>query len=75
MLGLYGGADQGIPVTTVDEMKTRLAAGPAPAKARIRRLPGRAARVPRRLRPTYRKDAAEDGWKRATAWFRKHGPA
>ena len=23
-------------------------------------------------RPSYRKDKAEDGWKRATAWFRQH---
>ena len=24
-------------------------------------------------RPSYRKDAAEDGWKRMLAWFRQHG--
>ena len=26
-------------------------------------------------RPTYRKEAAEDGWKRMRAWFKKHGVA
>ena len=26
-------------------------------------------------RPTYRKEAAEDGWKRMLAWFRGHGVA
>ena len=24
-------------------------------------------------RPTYRQDAAEDGWKRLQAWFKQHG--
>jgi carboxymethylenebutenolidase len=24
-------------------------------------------------RPSYRKEAAEDGWKRLLAWFRKNG--
>jgi carboxymethylenebutenolidase len=24
-------------------------------------------------RPSYRKDAAEDGWKRMLAWFSSHG--
>ena len=26
-------------------------------------------------RPSYRKEMAEDGWKRALAWFKKHGVA
>jgi carboxymethylenebutenolidase len=26
-------------------------------------------------RPTYRKDPADDGWKRMLAWFKKHGVA
>jgi len=26
-------------------------------------------------RPSYRKQAAEDGWKRMLAWFKKHGVA
>ena len=26
-------------------------------------------------RPSYRKDAAEDGWKRMLAWFKKYGVA
>ena len=24
-------------------------------------------------RPSFRKEAAEDGWKRALAWFKQHG--
>jgi carboxymethylenebutenolidase len=76
VLGLYGGADAGIPLTTVDEMKTRLAAGPAPAKAsEFVVYPDAPHAFHADYRPTYRKDAAEDGWKRAAAWFRRHGPA
>jgi carboxymethylenebutenolidase len=26
-------------------------------------------------RPSYRKEAAEDGWKRMLAWFKQHGVA
>ena len=26
-------------------------------------------------RPSYRKEQAEDGWKRAVAWFKAHGVA
>ena len=26
-------------------------------------------------RPSYKKDAAEDGWKRLLAWFKKNGVA
>mgnify|MGYP003383682194 CR=1 FL=1 len=26
-------------------------------------------------RPSYRKEAADDGWKRALAWFKEHGVA
>ena len=26
-------------------------------------------------RPSFRKEPAEDGWKRATAWFKQHGVA
>ncbi|MFN9776034.1 MAG: dienelactone hydrolase family protein [Burkholderiales bacterium] len=76
VLGLYGGADAGIPVNTVDEMKTRLAAGPAPAKAsEFVVYPDAPHAFHADYRPSFRKEAAEDGWKRATAWFRKHGPA
>ena len=46
VLGLYGGEDQGIPLATVEEMRTALAAG----KARgVRRLSRSAARLPCRL--------------------------
>jgi carboxymethylenebutenolidase len=76
VLGLYGGADAGIPVSTVDEMKTRLAAGSPAAKAsEFVVYPDAPHAFHADYRPSFRKDAAEDGWKRATAWFRKNGVA
>jgi carboxymethylenebutenolidase len=76
VLGLYGSADTGIPVSTVDEMKTRLAAGDASSKAsQFVVYPDAPHAFHADYRPSFRKDAAEDGWKRAVAWFRQHGVA
>lgn len=74
VLGLYGGADTGIPVTTIDEMKLHLSGGSAAAKAcEFVIYPDAPHAFHADYRPSYRKEAAEDGWKRATAWFRQHG--
>jgi carboxymethylenebutenolidase len=76
VLGLYGGADAGIPVATVEEMKTRLAAGNPKSKAsQFVVYPDAPHAFHADYRPSFRKDAAEDGWKRAVAWFRTHGVA
>jgi carboxymethylenebutenolidase len=76
VLGLYGAADQGIPTSTVDEMRTRLAAGPAAARASEFVLyPDAPHAFHADYRPSFRREAAEDGWRRALAWFRRHGPA
>jgi carboxymethylenebutenolidase len=80
VLGLYGGQDGGIPVTTVNEMKDALAqagqAGNAAAKASEFVLyPDAPHAFHADYRPSYRKVAAEDGFKRALAWFKTHGVA
>jgi carboxymethylenebutenolidase len=76
VLGLYGGADTGIPLDTVDKMRTVLAEGNAAAKASTFVVyPDAPHAFHADYRPSYRKDAAEDGWKRATAWFKQHGVA
>ena len=49
VLGLYGGADQGIPVATVDQMRDALKAAGKPA--RDRRISRHAARLQCRLSP------------------------
>jgi carboxymethylenebutenolidase len=76
VLGLYGGADQGIPVDTVDKMKSALAAGSAAAKkSEFMVYPEAPHGFHADYRPTYRKEAAEDGWKRCVAWFKSNGVA
>lgn len=76
VLGLYGGADTGIPLDTIDKMKAALATGPAAAKASTFVVyPEAPHAFHADYRPSYRKAAAEDGWKRATAWFKAHGVA
>jgi carboxymethylenebutenolidase len=74
VLGLYGGKDQGIPLDTVDKMKAALATGTAAAKASsfvVYPEAGHAFHAD--YRPSYVKSAADDGWQRATAWFKANG--
>ena len=80
VLGLYGGADTGIPLDTVDKMKAALKAaadkGNAAAKAsEFVVYPEAPHAFHADYRPSYRKADAEDGWKRALAWFKAHGVA
>jgi carboxymethylenebutenolidase len=76
VLGLYGGADTGIPLDTVDKMKAALAAGsPAAKKSDFVVYPDAPHAFHADYRPSYRKDAAEDGWKRCLAWFKANGVA
>lgn len=74
VLGLYGGQDPGIPLDTVEKMKTALAAGSAAAtKSEFVVYPDAPHAFHADYRPSYRQGAAEDGWKRALAWFKTHG--
>jgi carboxymethylenebutenolidase len=68
VLGLYGEADQGIPVAQVEAMKAALQA--AGKKAEFKIYPGAPHGFHADYRPSYRKDAADDGWKQLTAWFK-----
>jgi len=71
VLGLYGAEDQGIPVDQVNTMKAALAAAGKTAEFKI--YPGAPHGFHADYRPTYRKEAAEDGWTQMTAWFKKYG--
>ena len=76
VLGLYGGQDGGIPLDTVDKMKMALASGSAAAKAsQFVVYPDAPHAFHADYRPSYRKEAAEDGWQRAVAWFKANGVA
>jgi carboxymethylenebutenolidase len=74
VLGLYGGQDDGIPLETVDKMKAALAAGSAAAKkSKFVVYPDAPHAFHADYRPSYRKDAADDGWKRCLAWLEAQG--
>ncbi len=74
VLGLYGEKDTGIPIDTVDKMKSALASGSAAAKvAEFVVYPDAPHAFHADDRPSYRKEAAEDGFQRALAWFKTHG--
>ncbi len=75
VLGLYGGADQGIPLQLVERMNAALLAFGKDKQSTIHVYDGVGHAFHSDYRPTYRKEAAEDGWKRMLAWFRKHGVA
>jgi carboxymethylenebutenolidase len=76
VLGLYGAADTGIPLDTVERMKTALAAGSPAARASEFQVYADAPHAFHAdYRPSYRKPAAEDGWQRCMGWMRKQGVA
>jgi len=70
VLGLYGGADQGISAAQIDAMKTALAANHKVADFKI--YPGAPHGFHADYRPSYRKDAAEDAWQQMQAWLKKY---
>lgn len=73
VLGLYGGADNGIPVNTVEQMREAVKA--AGKTAEIHVYPNTPHAFFADYRPSYHKAEAEDGWKRLQAWFKQHGVA
>lgn len=73
LLGLYGGADTGIPVADVE--KARDAARAAGKTVETVIFPDAPHGFHADYRPSYRKAAAEDAWARALAWFKRYGVA
>jgi carboxymethylenebutenolidase len=70
VLGLYGAEDQGISLDDVNKMKAALQAAGKTAEFKV--YPGAPHGFHADYRPSYRQEAAEDGWKQMTAWFKKY---
>jgi carboxymethylenebutenolidase len=70
VLGLYGEADTGIPAAQLQALKAALAQANKTAEFKI--YPGAPHGFHADYRPSYRKEAAEDGWSQMQAWFRKY---
>jgi len=70
VLGLYGAADTGIPVDTVEKMRAALPAG---SKSEIILYPDAPHAFHADYRPSYREAPAKDGWQKLTAWLKANG--
>ncbi len=71
VLGLYGGKDQGIPISDVEDMRNDLKG--AQSKSEIVVYPEAPHGFHADYRQSYRKEAAEDGWKKMLEWFAQNG--
>jgi carboxymethylenebutenolidase len=71
VLGLYGGADQSIPVADTERMAA--ACNKAGKSCVFKVYPDAPHGFNADYRPSYRADAAKDGWARMLAWFRQNG--
>jgi carboxymethylenebutenolidase len=73
ILGLYGGADPGIPIAQIDALRAALKAAGKPSEVIV--YPDTPHGFNADYRPSYRPQQAKDGWKRMLAWFKQHGVA
>jgi len=73
VLGLYGGADSGIPMTDIQSMQAALNAANKPSQIVV--YPDTPHGFNADYRPSYRPDQAKDAWARMLAWFKEHGAA
>jgi carboxymethylenebutenolidase len=73
VLGLYGEADTGIPKESVEKMQKALKDANKPCEIIL--YPDTPHAFFADYRPSYRKEKAEDGWKRLQEWFKKNGVA
>ncbi len=73
VLGLYGAADQGIPVESVEKMKEACKAAGKTCEIKI--YPDTPHGFNADYRPSYRAEQAQEGWAKMLAWFKDHGVA
>ena len=73
VLGLYGGADAGIPNSQVQAFAFALKT--AHKECQFIVYPDTPHGFNADYRPSYRPEAAKDGWRRMLAWFTAHGVA
>jgi carboxymethylenebutenolidase len=72
VLGLYGGQDQGIPLSSVNALRAGLeAVGHLDSEIILYPEAGHAFFAD--YRSSYRRTEAQDGWRRLQAWFVQHG--
>ena len=78
VLGLYGAADTGISLESIDQMRAALAAAsknPVAKACQFEVYPDAPHAFHADYRATYREGPAKDGWEKCLAWFKKNGVA
>ncbi len=79
VLGLYGAADTGISLESVEQMRQALAKSapknPAAKASRFEVYPDAPHAFHADYRATYREGPAKDGWEKCIAWFKQNGVA
>ena len=77
VLGLYGAADAGISLASIDQMREALAkAAPTNAAAKASQFevyPDTPHAFHADYRESYREGPAKDGWEKCLTWFKKNG--
>lgn len=73
VLGLYGGADTGIPMESVLNMQNALLQQLDSAKSNIHVYPDTPHAFHADYRASYREAQAKDGWNRMLRWMSEHG--
>lgn len=74
VLGLYGGADPGIPMSQLAQMQDIMAKGSKAAQAsQFIMYPDTPHAFHADYRPSYREAQAKDGWAKCLAWFKAKG--
>jgi carboxymethylenebutenolidase len=71
VLGLYGGKDTGIPLESVEKVRTLLKSGGS--KSEIVVYPEAPHAFFADYRPSYRETEAKEGWQRLQKWFQSQG--
>ncbi|SMC18997.1 carboxymethylenebutenolidase [Andreprevotia lacus DSM 23236] len=71
VLALYGGADEGIPQPDLDLLQQQLTEAQSASQLQV--YPGAPHAFHADYRPSYRAEAATDGWQRLREWFKQHG--
>lgn len=70
-IGLYGGADKGIPIEQIEQLRKALKANPVDTDIIV--YPGVGHAFHADYRPSYNEAAAKDAWAKMLAWFDAHG--
>src|SRR5271168_1480954 len=73
VLALYGGADPSIPQETIEKRQAACKAAGKTCEFKV--YPDAPHGFNADYRPSYRADAAKDGWAKMLAWFKDHGVA